>query len=198
MARSEITGSAGSPRHGHWTVRVPADHYEKFLIAATQLGKVQDVHSDSQDVTEEYCDLAARIHNKKQEEARILELLSKAAGRLDEVLTLEHELSRVRGEAEQMEGRLRVVGDLSAMSSVNIDIREIKSFVPEPLATFAARVRLAWEDSTTALVSIAQALSILLVALSPWAGVLLPPLLVAVIVLRVRAARKLPQARPSA
>ena len=78
-----------------------------------------------------------------------------------------------------------------------MDIREIKGYVPEPPATYAARVHLAWEDSVAALVSIAQALSIVFVALSPWAGILVPILLV-VLVLRVRAVRKGPLAKPSA
>ncbi len=190
VARSQISGSRGSPRRGLWTLRVPAQRYVAFLAAARELGEVQNVNSDSQDVTEEYCDVESRIRNKKQEEARLLQLLTTAAGRLDEVLTLERELTRVRGESEQLEGRLRGLGNLTAMSTVHIDVREFKSPVPEKEVPYLTRVHRTWVDSVTALVATAQAFSIPLVALAPWIGVLLAPALVVALVWRIRRPRK--------
>ena len=175
VARSQIAGSAGSPRSGHWTLRVPSDRFEDFLISVRGLGEVQNINSDSQDVTDEYYDIDARIRNKKQEESRLLDLLAKAAGRLDEVLNLERELTRVRGEVEQLQGRLRVLGDLSAMGTVVLDVKEIKNYVPEKEATYAMRVRRAWDDSLTGLMSMMQGLSIVIVAAAPWVGIVLPP-----------------------
>ena len=104
-------------------------------MAAGKLGEIHNVNSDSQDVTEEYYDVDARIRNKKQEETRLNDLLAKAAGRLDEVLTLEREITRVRGEVEQLQGRLHVLDSVTAMSTVNLEISEIKEFVPgEPVS----------------------------------------------------------------
>ena len=190
VARSQITGAAGSLRRGQWTVRVPVERYEAFLLAAGKLGEIHNLNSDSQDVTEEYYDVEARIRNKKQEETRLNDLLAKAAGRLDEVLTLEREITRVRGDVEQLEGRLHVLDSVTAMSTVNLEISEIKEFVPGEPVSYRTRVRRAWEDSLAALLSIGQSLSVLLVALSPWIGVLLPLLLVVILVRRVRSARK--------
>ncbi len=190
VARSQITGAAGSLRRGQWTVRVPVERYAAFLLAAGKLGEVRNVNSDSQDVTEEYYDVDARIRNKKQEETRLNDLLAKAAGRLDEVLTLEREITRVRGEVEQLEGRLHVLDNVTAMSTVHLEISEIKEFVPGEPVSYGTRVRRAWEDSLGALVSVGQSLSVLLVVLSPWIGVLLPLLLVVILARRVRRARK--------
>jgi hypothetical protein len=190
VARSQIAGTAGSLRRGQWTIRVPVERYEAFLLAAGKLGEVRNLNSDSQDVTDEYYDLDARIRNKKQEETRLNDLLAKAAGRLDEVLTLEREITRVRGEVEQLEGRLHVLDSVSAMSTVNLEISEIKEFVPGEPIRYGTRIRRAWEESLGALLSIGQSLSVLLVVLLPWIGVLLPVLLVALLVLRLRSARK--------
>lgn len=190
VARSEVSGSAGSRQRGQWTLRVPVERYEAFLIAAREIGEVQNVSSDSQDVTEEYYDVEAHIRNKKQEETRLLDLLSKATGKLEEVLAVERELTRVRGEIEQMEGRLRVLGSLTTMSTVNLEVSEIKDYVPEEEVTYITRIRRAWHSSTAALVSTAQTLSILLVALTPWIGILLVPVLVVVLALRIRWGRK--------
>jgi hypothetical protein len=191
VARSQITGSPGSPRRGQWTLRVPAERYEAFLLAAREIGEVESVSSDSQDVTEEFYDVEARIRNMKQEETRLLELLSKATGKLEEVLAVERELARVRGEIEQMEGRLRVLSNLTAMSTVTLDVREIKGYVPEEAASYGTQVRRAWRGSVTALGATAQAFSILLIAVLPWIGVILiPALLVLVVLRRIRRARK--------
>ena len=56
VARSQMTGAAGSLRRGQWTVRVPVERYAAFLLAAGKLGEIHNVNSDSQDVTEEYYD----------------------------------------------------------------------------------------------------------------------------------------------
>jgi hypothetical protein len=191
VASSEITGSPGSPRRAKWTLRVPADRYDACLLAAKELDEVQNVSADSQDVSEEYYDVEARIRNTKQEEVRFLDILSTAAGKLDDVLAVERELARVRGEIEQMEGRLRVLSSLTAMSTINLDVSEVKRFVPEDAAGYGTRVRRAWETSTTALVSAVQSLSIVLIALLPWLCLYLPPVLSVVIAVRVIRRRKL-------
>jgi hypothetical protein len=173
LARANVSGTPGSPRMGRWTIRVPADHYDAFLAASRQLGEVRHVGSDSQEVTEEFYDLEARIRNKKQEEARLLKLLDTATGKLDQVLTVEREISRVRGEIEQMQGRMRVLTDLTAMATVELVVTEIKDYVPDEAVTYGTRARRAFETSLKWLVFLADRVSLAVVALSPWLGVLL-------------------------
>jgi len=152
---------------------------------------VEEVSSDSQDVTEEYYDVETRIRNKKQEETQLLEILTKRTGKLEEVLQVERELARVRGEVEQMEGRLRVLASLTTMSTVTLEVHEIKGYVPEEAVTYRTRVRRAWEGSLTALAAAAQTLSVVLVALLPWiSAVLVPVLVVALVARRLWRARK--------
>ena len=80
VAQAEVTGSAGSPRKGHWKVRVPVEQFEAFVEAVTKLGGPQRNSIDSKDVTEEYYDLEAHIKNKKVEEQRLLKHLEKSTG----------------------------------------------------------------------------------------------------------------------
>jgi hypothetical protein len=140
VAKSSVSGKPGTPRNGRWTVRVPTERYDDFLAAARDLGEIRRVSSDFQDVTEEFYDVEARIRNKKEEEARLLDLLKTAAGRLEEVLTLEKEITRMRGEVEQLEGRMRVLNDLSTLATVELQVDEIKDFVPAGAATYWTRV----------------------------------------------------------
>ncbi len=190
LASSKLTSLPGAARRGTWTIRVPVERYEDCLAAARKLGEVRNVSSNSQDITEEYYDLEARIRNKKQEEDRLLKLLANATGKLDEILSVERELSRVRGEIEQMEGRKRMLTDLAAMSTVNLSVEEIKGYVPEESAGYLTRVRRAFDGSVRAMVFTATEISIFAVALVPWVPVLALFGLVAFLVLRRRSTRR--------
>lgn len=181
VASSTVTGSPGSPRTGQWKLRVPVERYEELLAAARELGEVRRVSVDSQDVSEEYYDVEARIRNKKKEETRLLELLEDATGELKDILAVERELSRVREEIERVEGRLRVLKDLTSLTTITLTISEIRDYVPEEAASYTTRVRRGFRASIVALVNTAQALSIAAVVLLPW----LPALLVLVIVLKL-------------
>ena len=173
IAKSNIRGTPGSPRSGEWTIRVPVVDYEKFLAAARDLGEVRSVRTDSDDVTAEFYDIEARIRNKEQEEDRLRKHLDDSTGKLEDILNVEREISRVRGEIEQMEGRMRVLKDLTSLTTINLQVDEIKDYVPEGDPTYSTRVRRAFAKSITALVVAAKAASIAIVAAVPWIAVLL-------------------------
>ena len=48
----------------------------------TRLGELQSMHTNSQDVSEEYYDLEARLVSKRTEEQRLLKHLTASTGRL--------------------------------------------------------------------------------------------------------------------
>jgi hypothetical protein len=159
-------------------------------MAVKELGEVHRVSTDSKDVSEEYYDLESRIRNKKKQESRLLELLADATGKLEEVLSVERELARVREEIERMEGRVRVLDDLTTLTTVTLRINEIKDYMPEQAPTYGTRVRRAWSGSIDTLVVTAQQLSIAVVAALPWLGVLLVPVILLVLLLRMRRRRR--------
>jgi hypothetical protein len=188
IASSQISGATGSPRNGTWKVRIPVDRYDDFVAAARKLGEVQNISTDSQDVTEEYYDVEARIRNKETEEKRLLKHLTDTTGKLEEILVVEKELSRVREELERMQGRLRVLKDLVTLTTVTLHVNEIKGYVPPQAPTYGTRVSRAWTGSLDALAETAQALSIAAVAVIPWLAV---PALFAVLLAIVLRRRRL-------
>jgi len=192
VARSNISGMPGQPRRGVWTVRVPVARYGEFLAEARQLGEVKSVRSDSKDVTAEFFDVDARIRNKQREEERLIKLLEDVTGKLQDILEVERELSRVRGEIEQLQGRMRVLKDLTSMTTVEIRVEEIRNYVPEsPEApTYGVRVRRALAGSIANLVSAGQEFSIALVAALPWLAVLSVMALVALALRRLLPRRR--------
>jgi hypothetical protein len=190
LARTNISGSPGSQRRGLWSIRVPVAHFEKFLAAVQRLGEVRDVGSNSQDMTAEYYDVEARIRNAKKEEERLLKLLADATGKLDEILQVERELARIRGEVEQMEGRLRMLDNLTALSTVDLRVDEIKNYRPIDSPRYATRLHRALNASMDALADTLQALSIIVVMVAPWLAVFGVPLVLLAIALRLARRRR--------
>jgi len=92
----------------------------------------------------------------------------------------------VRGEIELLEGRLRTLSDLAALTTVTVRITEIEKYTPQESPTYWTKVRRVWSESIRNLVVAAQGLSLVAVALCPWLLVLLVP--VAIVLLLVRLA----------
>jgi hypothetical protein len=170
VANSEMTGSAGAPRSGHWRVRVPVERFDEFMAATVKLGVPQRNTTDSQDVSEEYYDLEDRIKNKKLELDTLRDYLKekRATSRLDEILTIEKELNRVRTELDQLEGRLRRLKDLTALATADVTLQEVKDYVPPQAPTFAGSVQGTFADSIDLLGRFGRGLVIVAVALAPW------------------------------
>src|SRR3954454_18684487 len=127
-------------RQATWKVRVPVDRFDTFLAEVGRLGELQKNHLDSQDVTQEYYDIEARIANKQQEEKRLLKHLADSTGKLEDILAVERELTRVRGEIEQMQGRIRYLSNVTAFSTITIRATELIDFTPPIRPTFGTQV----------------------------------------------------------
>ena len=168
VSETNVGGASGEQRTGTWKVRVPVENYEAFMAGAARLGELQSSNSSSQDVTAEYYDVAARIKNKQVEEARLQELLKRATGKLSEVLQVEKELSRVRGEIEQLQGRIRVLSNLSSLTTVTISMHEIKDYVPPAPPTFGTEIARQFDGSLAVMRAAGKGLVLLGAALLPW------------------------------
>jgi hypothetical protein len=192
VAKSEVSGSAGSPRSGTWKLRVPVDEFEDFVQAVAGLGVPQKNSTDSQDVTEEYYDLDTRIKNKKVEEERLRKHLDQSTGKLEEILAVEKELSRVRGEIEHQEGRLRLLANLASLTTVTVTIQEIKNYVPPQAPTFAANIVGTFSESLGLLGAFGRGLVLVAAALAPWMVILLILAVPVGLVIWWRRSRRLP------
>jgi hypothetical protein len=184
VAQQKLHGRSGSPRSGEWKIRIPVTGYEDFLESTRQIGELQSLSATSQDVTEQYYDLEARIKNKQREETRLLKHLDENSGKLEEILAVEKEISRVREELERMQGRMRVLKDLVSLTTVTLHVDEIKGYMPPQTPTIAHRISRAFGTSWNALVATGEGLVIAGAALGPWLVMLGIP--VAAVVLLVR------------
>jgi hypothetical protein len=168
VADSDRTGSAGSTRRGSWKIRVPVDLYDPLVQGAMKLGELVSVKADTQDVSEEFFDLEAREAAKKVEETRLLKHLSDSTGKLEEILAVEKELSRVRSEIERMEGRLRYLANLTSLATVTVTASEIKGYVPPQSPTLGTKLARSFAGSVETLKELGETLLIGIVAVMPW------------------------------
>jgi Domain of unknown function (DUF4349) len=128
VANSAIQGGKEQVRTATIEIKVPAERFEDLASGLEPLGKIEFVNVTAQDVGEEFVDLAARVANGRRLEERLIDLLATRTGKLQDVLTVERELARVREEIERVEGRMRYLKNRSAISSLSVSIHE-----PPPL-----------------------------------------------------------------
>jgi len=122
-------GAEAGPAYATITIRVPSVGLDSVIDQVARLGKVLEKRIGAQEVTEEYVDLSSRRRNLEREEQRLLELLQRA-GRMRDLLEVEGTLARVRGEIEQIAGRMRYLENRVALSTVTVHLEG-----PEPRPT---------------------------------------------------------------
>jgi hypothetical protein len=156
------------------TIRVPGDRYQDVLAQIRGMGEVTTESSDANDVTEEFTDLQARLRTLTATERRYLELLGQAVT-INDILVVQDRLDFVRGQIEQVQGRINLVENLTDLATITTHLRPLAAVAPvddggtlNPLEAAAG----AWELSLDALRGLA--IAVLVVAAFSWW--LVPPL----------------------
>lgn len=110
-------------RAGELSVRVPDDKFDYFLESLEGLGEVKNQHVYTDDVTMHYIDLEARLKNLAAQEEKMRELLDKAQT-VEEILLVEKELGRIRGDLEAMTAEFKHLRERVRYSTVEIRLQE--------------------------------------------------------------------------
>ena len=168
VAETDQSSFTRTQRRTMWKVRIPVERFEPFLNEVSRMGELQQNHVGSQDVTQEFYDLESRISNKQKEEKRLLKHLEDSTGKLEDILSVERELTRVRGEVEQLQGRLRYLANFSALSTVTINAVETRDYAPPVAPTFAIQVWRAFRGSLDHIANFVKGLILVAVATLPW------------------------------
>jgi hypothetical protein len=124
VANTTVQGGRDQLRTASLELKVPSERFDDALAGLSPIGKVESVNVSAEDVGEEYVDIAARVENAHRLEARIVDLLANRTGKLQDVLSVEHELARVREEIERYEGRMRYLKTRASVSTLTIAVHE--------------------------------------------------------------------------
>ena len=122
VANAEVQHRDGDVSHAKLTLRIPSDKLHGFLGTAAGQGKVMHENLRTQDITDGYYDLQARLDNARKLETRLLALMTEKAHGMKELLELEREIARVREQIERHEGKLRLWDKQVAMSTVELSL----------------------------------------------------------------------------
>lgn len=112
-----------TPANATITLRVPADRLDALSRDVASLGTVITQSSSSDDVTQQYVDMAARLKNLKAEEARLRSFFDRAR-KVSDLLAVERELSRVRGEIEAMQAQVDYLKRQVARATLTVTMTE--------------------------------------------------------------------------
>ena len=104
------------------TIRVPAGKFQRILHRIGGMGDVLQRNVSAEDVTDQFYDLRIRLRNAEAMRARLEQLLAKATT-VKDALDVERELARVSGEIERLKGRLKLMGELIAFSTITVQFR---------------------------------------------------------------------------
>jgi len=148
VANTTVQGGRDQLRSASLELKIPSERFDDALAGLSPIGKVESVNVSAEDVGEEYVDIAARVENAHRLEARIIDLLANRTGKLQDVLSVEHELARVREEIERYEGRMRYLKTRASVSTLTIAVHE-RAPVIVPVAgdgPILMAFRQAWEN----------------------------------------------------
>jgi hypothetical protein len=168
IADATVEHSDGTVSVANLTIRVPSEKLNDFLAGTAGHGDVLHEKLTSEDITEGYYDAKARLANAKRLEARLLTLLDDKADSVTALLEVERELARVRGQIEQIEGKLRLWDKQVALSTVRLRLVTEQTYAVTTPPTIGERLKETLGGSYAALRSFGLGLLVTLVALVPW------------------------------
>lgn len=147
LASDASTADDGSTS-GTVTVRVPAGDFDDLLVAVGRVGEVEQRSVTSEDVSDEYVDLEARLRHNQAQERFYLSLLDRAED-VDDAIAVQQRVEGIQQTIEQIEGRLRFIDERTSFSRLTVELFEAGGAfqaggAPEPsLARYWATARAA-------------------------------------------------------
>ncbi|MDO4799421.1 MAG: DUF4349 domain-containing protein [Bacillota bacterium] len=107
-------------------LRVPVAHTPQVLQSIRDMGKIRSEQKHSTDITMVYSDLESEIRNLKAAEERYLALYSKAE-LIEDMLRIESEITRLRGQIDILEGRRKNYDNQVELTTIQLYLTEVES-----------------------------------------------------------------------
>lgn len=198
VEKSSFNASAQAPNQKSATLRlrVPSDQYDQLVSQLRGIpgAKIQNEGSQSTEVTEQYTDLQSRLRNLQRTEQSYLSLLNQAKS-VQDIITVSDRLDSVRGQIEQIQGRINVLDHAIDLATIDLTLAPVvpgKAATTGGPKTVSAAFADAWAWSLQALRYAAASGAVALVAIA-WLAI--PTALLILGVRRMR--RRRPSASPA-
>jgi hypothetical protein len=119
-----VNTEQNGPRSLEASLRIPARELLAAMAELKALGAVQTETQKGEEVTQQHADLVARLKNSRETENRLQAILQQRTGKISDVLAVEQEIARVRGEIEQMEAEQKSVEHRVDFATIELHLSE--------------------------------------------------------------------------
>jgi anti-sigma factor RsiW len=141
-AQLTVNTPEGGARSFQASLRVPAQELATALAELRALGHVENESQAGEEVTQQHADLVARLQNSRETEQRLKDILTQRTGKIEDVLQVEEEIARVRGEIEGMEADQKTLEHRVDFASVDLQMSEVfKAQLGTPSASVGNQMR---------------------------------------------------------
>jgi len=140
VVREGLGGGARS-WSGSMKVRLPPDQVPPFIDWLGDVGEIERKESRADDVSRTLFDQKIALDNLELTLARLRKLLEHEQLATKDVLEIEKEMTRVRGEIERIKGERRWLQDRVAFATLDIQISRRKGAILKAKAKFYPGVR---------------------------------------------------------
>ncbi|GAB6875465.1 DUF4349 domain-containing protein [Thermaerobacter litoralis] len=164
----------GAARSAYLVLRVPDARLEEAMDRLAALagdGRVDLRAMTAEDISRQWVDTQARLENLRAQEDRLRELAGRS-GDVDELLRVEQELWRVRGEIEQLEGQVRYWRQAMRLARIEVSLEALAPQPAPPAGDLGTRVRLALQASVRSLAALGAWVVVAGAAALPYAALL--------------------------
>jgi hypothetical protein len=169
---------AGGGPYADVVVAVPAASFSRAVTAFSALGHVQDLSTQTQDVTGQYVDLAARLAHYQAVEQRLLDFLARTTT-VGGALAVQERIDSTELMVEELTSELKALRSTVVYSTLTVSI-QAKAAKPVLVAAdsfphaFVHSLTLVWAGARAALVGLGAALPFAaLAALLGWAALVI-------------------------
>ena len=177
IAQVQANRGAGWVSAAQIVVRIQPEQVDAFTSWLRDQGTLTSEQLTSEDISEQYFDLSARLQNARRFEMRLLEMLRTQTGKLQDLVLVEEKLNQIREQIEQFEGKIRLYDHLTGLATLTLSVRVEEHYVVSHPPTFSELVLSTWRNSTHVLRECLEVFTLTCVAITPW----IPFLLVLVI-----------------
>ena len=124
VAELSVSAESSSARTLTASLRVPADQLDVCISELKKLGRVTEESQAGEEVTKRYTDLTARLNNARTTETRLHQVVEQRTGKVTDILEVEKESARVRGEIEQMEAEQKALEHRVDFATIDLKLAE--------------------------------------------------------------------------
>ncbi|MCX6400852.1 MAG: DUF4349 domain-containing protein [Propionibacteriales bacterium] len=117
------TGDKGEVTSARLVVRVPSDRFADAMLDLEGIATLVNSDSSGQDVSTEVVDVEARVRAQRKSVSRIEALLARAES-LEQIVTIESQLSSRQAELDALLARQTYLADQTSQSTISVYIEQ--------------------------------------------------------------------------